>query len=421
MAPCLQPLLFGNSFLFPGRSSYYGKMPRKKKTIPKKSEPAKKENARQAIPGFKQNRIKRLSAIVQKAEQARKGLENPQVSKRKKAILKNALSELTFSLRNGTPMTPQERAAVEAKAREISQALTNPSLTPGQKKAYEAIVKKAMRARNKIVESALKSNHAIAKKVYFTHESLCRIAGITIGDLIQEGAIGTIDATKRYNPERGTKFTSYAKGRAEGEMLSMLRDKAAHIRIPRNLFKKIQSEEALAKERARLMEAAENAPSEKKRLEAAKELAVLERLRKGIRPISGYSPAPNPKGSEKKTRFDTFFVKSRVEDPAKIVEARDSRQDFKKKLKSVLGNERKSQRGMYQVMVLRYLTKGKTLEFKEIATSLNISESRASQLHTSALELIASNSSLLKALGMGSRRKKFTLEQIRTRLVKAFK
>ena len=53
-------------------------------------------------------------------------------------------------------------------------------------------------------------------------------------DLVQVGTIGLIKAIDRYNPAKGTAFSSYAVPYIRGEILHHRRDKAVTIKIPRS-------------------------------------------------------------------------------------------------------------------------------------------------------------------------------------------
>ena len=56
-----------------------------------------------------------------------------------------------------------------------------------------------------------------------------------LDDLIQVGYVGLIKAIDRFEPERGTKFVTYAVPTIDGEMRRYLRDKCNIIRIPRHV------------------------------------------------------------------------------------------------------------------------------------------------------------------------------------------
>lgn len=59
--------------------------------------------------------------------------------------------------------------------------------------------------------------------------------GEPIEDLVQVGTIGLINAVDRYDPERGTKFSTYATPTIVGEIRRHFRDKAWSLKVPRRL------------------------------------------------------------------------------------------------------------------------------------------------------------------------------------------
>ena len=59
--------------------------------------------------------------------------------------------------------------------------------------------------------------------------------GEPIEDLVQVGTIGLINAIDRYDPERGTKFSTYATPTIVGEIRRHFRDKAWSLKVPRRL------------------------------------------------------------------------------------------------------------------------------------------------------------------------------------------
>jgi RNA polymerase sigma-B factor len=58
-------------------------------------------------------------------------------------------------------------------------------------------------------------------------------AGESLEDLIQVGNIGLINALDRYNPQQGTRFSTYATPTILGEIKRHFRDKAVGIKVPR--------------------------------------------------------------------------------------------------------------------------------------------------------------------------------------------
>ena len=61
-------------------------------------------------------------------------------------------------------------------------------------------------ARNRLLETNLSFIRQQANKIYGQSGSGC----LDVDDLIQEGCFGLMEAIDRFDPERGTKFLTYA-------------------------------------------------------------------------------------------------------------------------------------------------------------------------------------------------------------------
>lgn len=59
--------------------------------------------------------------------------------------------------------------------------------------------------------------------------------GEPLEDLVQVGSIGLINAIDRFDPDRGTKFSTYATPTIVGEIRRHFRDKAWSLKVPRRL------------------------------------------------------------------------------------------------------------------------------------------------------------------------------------------
>lgn len=88
-----------------------------------------------------------------------------------------------------------------------------------------------LEARNKLVESNLR----FVAKIANTYKG----RGLPLADLINEGSIGLITATERFNPESGNAFLTYAKYWIHQAISSALKEKARLIRIPANRVEKL--------------------------------------------------------------------------------------------------------------------------------------------------------------------------------------
>jgi RNA polymerase sigma-B factor len=82
-------------------------------------------------------------------------------------------------------------------------------------------------AREELVERLLPLARDLALRYTYTGEPL--------EDLMQVASVGLIKAIDRFEPERGTKFTSYAAPTILGELKRHFRDKGWSMRVPRDL------------------------------------------------------------------------------------------------------------------------------------------------------------------------------------------
>lgn len=112
----------------------------------------------------------------------------------------------------------------------ISQENLNESvqgLDPQTKK----IVKKGLRARNRMISANMRLVVAVAKKMRTTQVHM------TVQDMIQEGAIGLARATEKFEPKRGYKFSTYAYWWIRQGIIRAGENQERMIRVPSNVLK----------------------------------------------------------------------------------------------------------------------------------------------------------------------------------------
>lgn len=82
----------------------------------------------------------------------------------------------------------------------------------------------------------------VRDQLVMMHQNLVRFLagkfanrGEPLEDLVQVGVIGLINAIDRFDPDRGTKFSTYATPTIVGEIRRHFRDKAWSLKVPRRL------------------------------------------------------------------------------------------------------------------------------------------------------------------------------------------
>ena len=77
--------------------------------------------------------------------------------------------------------------------------------------------------------------------------------GLPLEDLLQEGALGLVEAIDQYDPRRGASFETYARFRIRRAIRNALTEKARLIRLPKQI---VEQRRALERAEARLSAAA---------------------------------------------------------------------------------------------------------------------------------------------------------------------
>jgi len=91
-------------------------------------------------------------------------------------------------------------------------------------------------------EYAKTKDPAIREKLVMIHQNLVRYLaskfanrGESLEDLVQVGLIGLVNAVDRFDPSRGTKFSTFATPTIVGEIRRHFRDNAWSLKVPRRL------------------------------------------------------------------------------------------------------------------------------------------------------------------------------------------
>src|SRR5438105_2649521 len=124
----------------------------------------------------------------------------------------------------------------------LSKLTQAPLLTSEEEITLTRLVQAGdMRARSRLIESNMRLVINIAKSY--------RNRAIPLEDLIQEGAIGLMQAAERFDPERGFRFSTYATHWIRQAIGRAIDNKSKAIRLPAHVS---QSLRRVEKERVRL-------------------------------------------------------------------------------------------------------------------------------------------------------------------------
>jgi len=199
---------------------------------------------------------------------------------------------------------------------------------------------------------------------------------IEIGDLVQDGMLGLIDAACRFDEARGIKFETFAERRVRGAMIDALRRDA----WPRGVRRQRRELEAAREELRRELGAEPSLADLAARI--GSDETRLGRTIVRINTIESTSPLSAGDNVDGST-LPAALVPSEPPSPDDAYEEREVRDRIRAAIASLPPRERK-------VIGMYYYAEA---TMKEIGAQIGVNESRVSQLHARAIQR------LRKALG----------------------
>jgi len=220
---------------------------------------------------------------------------------------------------------------------------------------------------------AVSQNRRIVAGLPFVEALARRMAAsmpnsIDIGDLVQDGVLGLIDAAHRFDEDRGIKFETFAERRVRGAMIDALRRDAWPRGVRRQRRELDAAREALRKELGHepsLADLAAKIGSDEKR---------LSRTIVRINTIESTSPLATGEHMDENS-LPAALVPSEPDSPDAAYEKSETRDRVRAAIQSLPWRERK-------VIGLYYYGEA---TMKQIGAEIGVNESRVSQLHARAI------------------------------------
>ena len=218
-----------------------------------------------------------------------------------------------------------------------------------------------------------KENPRVVASLPFVEQLARRVAAtmphsIDIGDLVQDGVIGLIDAAHRFDEARGIKFETFAERRIRGAMIDALRKDAWPRGVRRQRRELESAREELRRElgsEPSLADLAAKMGTDEKR---------LGRTIVRINAIEATSPLASAENHDEST-MPAALIPSEPEQPDTAYERCETEDRVRAAIASLPPREQK-------VIGLYYYGEA---TMKQIGAEIGVNESRVSQLHARAI------------------------------------
>ncbi|HMD35528.1 MAG TPA: FliA/WhiG family RNA polymerase sigma factor [Vicinamibacterales bacterium] len=217
--------------------------------------------------------------------------------------------------------------------------------------------------QNRRIVGSLPFVEALARRMAATMPN-----SIDIGDLVQDGVLGLIDAAHRFDEGRGIKFETFAERRVRGAIIDALRKDAWPRGVRRQRRELDAAREALRRELGHepsLADLAARVGSDEKRLSRA----IVR-----INTIESTSPLATGEHVDESS-LPPALVPSEPDAPDTAYEKNETKDRIRAAIQSLPWRERK-------VIGLYYYGE---VTMKQIGAAIGVNESRVSQLHARAI------------------------------------
>jgi len=264
-----------------------------------------------------------------------------------------------------------------ASARKARQSLADGGLSESERKNVQRIIDDGSAARERLLMANTRLVVSVAKKY--------SRRGIPLVDLIHEGIIGLIRATKKYDPARGNRFSTYATWWIRQAITRAIDNNARTIRLPVHRSVEINR---LSFTKNRLIQELGREPNEE---ELADEMGMsLEQ----IRDILNISMAPIslelPQDEDDNRTLADVIPDVESSSPEESTMENLKQQQVREVLDALPMREA-------QVLMLRYgFQDGRSHTLQEVGNKMGITRERVRQIESQAMNRLRSSASRIR-------------------------
>jgi RNA polymerase primary sigma factor len=245
-------------------------------------------------------------------------------------------------------------------------SLRNPSLTAVERTTYEADLVDADRARAHLIQANLRLVVSVAKKYVGR--------GLSFLDLIQEGNIGLMKATDKFDYTRGYKFSTYATWWIRQAITRAISDQSRTIRLPVHVGETINR---VRKTSHRLQQILEREPTQE---EIARAMDITDDKVRQVLDVARHPVSLEaPVGTEGDAFLGDFIEDVSMPAPLELASQQLLKSQISEALSKLTDRERK-------IIVLRFgLEDGKFRTLEEVGREFGITRERIRQIEAKAL------------------------------------
>jgi RNA polymerase primary sigma factor len=302
------------------------------------------------------------------------------------AKIEKSMIELSLDIRL-MPWRIMEEAGPKTSLAEFGELLQSPEFRDKLEvhrseiaRHFERIRESARQATNRMIQANLRLVVSVAKG----HMGW----GVPLSDLIQEGNIGLMQAVRKFDHRRGTKFSTYATPWIWQAVNRAVNDKSRNVRLPGHVVEQLTK---LGKAGNSLAQKLGRQPTEKELISETrlppKKMNLLLEL------ISGGTVSLDTPVGEDGCQLGDFIADETIIQPEEQATASLLREELDKTLESLTPRERR-------VIELRYgLGNERSRTLVEVGTELSLTKERIRQIEKEALTKLRHPSRSRKLIG----------------------